>query len=450
MKKKKISVFLEKKVIKLLFLGFSSGLPILLVFSTLSVWLHKAGISRSTVTLFSWAGFAYAFKYLWSPLVDNFKIPLFEKLGHRRSWLLFSQIMILFSLIATALTDPSINIYLTGAAITFLAIFSATQDIVIDAYRIESAPQNYQGPLSSMYIAGYRLAMLVGGAGSLWLAAYFGVETYNQSVWMIVYIVMGSFMFIGILTTLLSSEPKIKRDLLDKGKNHTRFLLVILFSVISFIFLYSKIENPFETEEVIIGTDLGVWKTTNFLSSASPTWSQSYNGMTDVRVNDLQYRGASASDNRVVASTYGEGIYIGTFKATADVISPTVTLSQNHPDLIVSDYDTVRITATFDEAMASSPTISISSGLATNTAMTSSTTSVWYYDWNVPDGIDLSFAATATVSGTDLAGNGYSGTDSITFTVDNTPSKIYSVSVNTSNTLASYFIRFNGALIFKS
>ena len=158
--------------------------------------------------------------------------------------------------------------------------------------------------------------------------------------------------------------------------------------------------------------------------------------MTDVRVNDLQYRGASASDNRVVASTYGEGIYIGTFKATADVISPTVTLSQNHPDLIVSDYDTVRITATFDEAMASSPTISISSGLATNTAMTSSTTSVWYYDWNVPDGIDLSFAATATVSGTDLAGNGYSGTDSITFTVDNTPSKIYSVSVNTSNTLA--------------
>ncbi|MDG2147733.1 MAG: thrombospondin type 3 repeat-containing protein, partial [Flavobacteriaceae bacterium] len=200
--------------------------------------------------------------------------------------------------------------------------------------------------------------------------------------------------------------------------------------------VWAILQNPFETEEVIIGTDLGVWKTTNFLSSASPTWSQSYNGMNDIRVNDLQYRGASASDNRVVASTYGEGIYIGTFKATADVISPTVSLSQNHPDLIVSDYDTVRITATFDEAMASSPTISISSGLATNTAMTSSTTSVWYYDWNVPDGIDLSFAATATVSGTDLAGNAYSGSESITFTVDNTPSKIYSVSVNTSNTLA--------------
>ena len=96
------------------------------------------------------------------------------------------------------------------------------------------------------------------------------------------------------------------------------------------------------------------------------------------------------------------------------MISPTVTLSQNHPDLIVSDYDTVRITAAFSEAMSSTPTLNISSSLVTNTAMTASTTSVWYYDWNVPDGVDLSFAATATVSGTDLAGNGYSGTDSIT------------------------------------
>ena len=251
MNKKKISVFFEKKVLKLLFLGFSSGLPILLVFSTLSVWLHKAGIDRSTVTLFSWAGFAYAFKYLWSPLVDNFKIPFFNKLGHRRSWLLFSQIMILFSLFATALTDPANNLFLTAAAITSLAIFSATQDIVIDAYRIESAPQKYQGPLSSMYIAGYRLAMLVGGAGSLWLASYLGVDTYEQSVWMIVYISMGILMFLGILTTLLSSEPNIKRINFSKNNQHTKFLLVILFAIISFILLYSQIENPFSSEDIL-------------------------------------------------------------------------------------------------------------------------------------------------------------------------------------------------------
>ena len=251
MNKKKTSIFLKKKVLKLLFLGFSSGLPILLVFSTLSVWLHKAGINRSTVTLFSWAGFAYAFKYLWSPLVDNFKIPFLEKLGHRRSWLLFSQIMIILSLVATALTDPSDNIFLTAMAITSLAIFSATQDIVIDAYRIESAPQSYQGPLSSMYIAGYRLAMLVGGAGSLWLASYLGTETYKQSVWMIVYISMGFFMSIGILTTLLSSEPNLKRNNLTKSNQHARFLLTILFAIISFIFLYSQIENPFGAEDIL-------------------------------------------------------------------------------------------------------------------------------------------------------------------------------------------------------
>ena len=96
---KKISIFFEKKPLKMICLGFSSGLPILLVFSTLSVWLVKAGISRSTVTLFSWAGFAYAFKYLWSPLVDNYKLPLLKKFGHRRSWLLISQFLIIIALI---------------------------------------------------------------------------------------------------------------------------------------------------------------------------------------------------------------------------------------------------------------------------------------------------------------------------------------------------------------
>ena len=106
MKNKNISIFFDPKIIKMLFLGFSSGLPILLIFSTLSVWLVKAGIDRSTITLFSWAGFAYAFKYLWSPIVDNFKIPFFQKLGHRRSWLLFAQLMIVLSLVATSFTDP--------------------------------------------------------------------------------------------------------------------------------------------------------------------------------------------------------------------------------------------------------------------------------------------------------------------------------------------------------
>ena len=191
-KEKNILIFFEKKSLKMLLLGFSAGLPILLVFSTLSVWLVKAGVSRSTVTLFSWAGFAYAFKYLWSPLVDNLKLPLSKKFGHRKSWLLFSQIMIVISLIFTALTDPSQTLVFTAIGITFVAFSSATQDILIDAFRIESAPQKFQGVLSSMYIAGYRIAMLTSGAGSLWLASYLGTEIYKVEVWQIVYFCMSS------------------------------------------------------------------------------------------------------------------------------------------------------------------------------------------------------------------------------------------------------------------
>ncbi len=174
--KKDLSIFLNSKCLKIFFLGFSSGLPILLVFSTLSVWLVKAGIERSTVTLFSWAGFAYAFKYLWSPIVDNFELPVFSKLGHRRGWLLFSQLLIMIFIIIVAFTNPNENIIYTAISISFLAFFSATQDISVDAFRIESAPKNMQGPLSSMYIAGYRISMIVSGARSLWLASYFGAK----------------------------------------------------------------------------------------------------------------------------------------------------------------------------------------------------------------------------------------------------------------------------------
>ena len=245
-----INIFFREKPLKMICLGFSSGLPILLVFSTLSVWLVQAGINRSTVTLFSWAGFAYAFKYLWSPLVDNYKLPFLTKLGHRRSWLLISQILIIIALILTAFTDPQNNLFYTALFITLLAFFSATQDILIDAFRIESAPQSFQGPMSSMYIAGYRIAMLVAGAGSLWLAALFGTEIYNQDVWKKVYLIMSTFMFIGIFATMSSNEPKIRKNL--KKDSHLKFLLALFFSVIGFIFLYSIIDNPYDKKDIFL------------------------------------------------------------------------------------------------------------------------------------------------------------------------------------------------------
>ena len=245
---KKIGIFFEPKPLKMICLGFSSGLPILLVFSTLSVWLVKAGISRSTVTLFSWAGFAYAFKYLWSPLVDNYKLPILKKFGHRRSWLLLSQFLIIVALILTAFTDPKESLFFTALFITILAFFSATQDILIDAFRIESAPQSLQGPLSSMYIAGYRVAMLVAGAGSLWLASFFGTEIYDQNVWKKVYLIMSIFMLVGVFATIISDEPKLKRNF--NYDNHIKFLVTVLIAVLGFIFLYSIINNPFGKNEV--------------------------------------------------------------------------------------------------------------------------------------------------------------------------------------------------------
>ena len=243
--------FFTEKPLKMIMLGFSSGLPILLVFSTLSVWLTKAGIERSTVTLFSWAGFAYAFKFLWSPLVDKISIPFFSSMGHRRSWLILTQCLIIFSLILTSTNDPQNNIYITAVCITLVAFFSATQDIIIDAYRIESVDQKLQGSLSSTYIAGYRIGMLVGGAGSLWLASFWGADVYEHSVWRKVYLTMSLFMFIGIIANLVSHESRHKRVYSNKKNLHIKFFINILISVIIFVFIYSNLINPFNDKNLL-------------------------------------------------------------------------------------------------------------------------------------------------------------------------------------------------------
>ncbi len=244
--------FFKEKPLKMLLFGFSSGLPILLVFSTLSVWLSKAGIERSTITLFSWAGFAYAFKYLWSPIIDKFSLPIFKKFGHRRSWLLLVQFLIIFSLILTSFTDPQKNLYATAFFIVLLAFFSASQDIIIDAFRIESVSQSKQGYLSSMYIAGYRVGMLVSGAGSLWLASYFGSDNYDQIVWQKVYCIMALFMAVGIFANLTSNEPKVKKNLFKKTNNHLIFFLSIIFTIIIFIYLYSNISFSVKDNNLLI------------------------------------------------------------------------------------------------------------------------------------------------------------------------------------------------------
>jgi len=161
----------------MLFLGFSAGLPLLLIFSSLSLWLREAGVERSVVTLFSWAALGYSFKFVWAPLVDALRLPLLARLGRRRSWMLLSQLLIIAAIVCMALQDP-----LEGArALAYMSVFAvmlgfsaATQDIVIDAYRIESAAPNLQALMSSTYICGYRIGMLTAGAGALFLASYYG------------------------------------------------------------------------------------------------------------------------------------------------------------------------------------------------------------------------------------------------------------------------------------
>jgi len=207
-------VYIERRVITLFFLGFSSGLPILLVFSTLSFWLREAGVSRASIGFFSWIALAYAFKWVWSPFVDSLTLPILTKaLGRRRSWLFLSQTAIILSLVGMAISDPQQNLVMFAIFAVIVAYSSATQDIVIDAYRIESASENLQAAMAASYMMGYRLAMIMAGAGSLAIAAWASkTDAYELSAWSTSYWVMAGCMGVGLITTCLCHEPKYVPD----------------------------------------------------------------------------------------------------------------------------------------------------------------------------------------------------------------------------------------------
>ena len=204
-----LRVYLHPRAITLLFLGFSSGLPLLLVFGTLSFWLREAGIERSLITYLSWVGLAYGFKWLWAPLVDQLKLPILSRLfGRRRSWLLLSQVCLIGGLASIAFSDPQQNLQMMALLALAIAFSSATQDIVIDAYRIESAGERLQAAMAATYMAGYRIAMITAGAGALAIAAWASpTEDYSQQAWQISYLCMAALMSVGLITALIISEP---------------------------------------------------------------------------------------------------------------------------------------------------------------------------------------------------------------------------------------------------
>ncbi|MCE7504791.1 MFS transporter [Polynucleobacter sp. IMCC30063] len=209
----------------MLFLGFSAGLPLLLILGTLSFWLREAGIDRSTIGYLTWVGLIYAFKWVWAPLVDRLRIPFLTKwFGRRRSWLLFAQALIILGLLGMASIDPKVALNPIVWCALLVAFGSATQDIALDAFRIESADSNHQAALAATYQTGYRLALIWAGAGVLWLAARVETDSgsYDVSAWQFAYLCMAASISVGVITTLFSQEPA--QVLLPQARNAKAWL----------------------------------------------------------------------------------------------------------------------------------------------------------------------------------------------------------------------------------
>ncbi len=196
-------IFTDQRLALMLAFGFSAGLPLLLVFSTQSAWLREIGVDRAEIGMMSWVAFAYAFKFLWAPIVDGYDVPLVSRwLGRRRGWMMLAQICVAIGLAGIAFGDPKRSLEWTIYSALFTAFASATQDIVIDGWRIDAAPADMQGMMGATYQLGYRLAILTAGAGALYIADFVN--------WMAAYLAMASLMAVGVAACLLS--PRIDKQ----------------------------------------------------------------------------------------------------------------------------------------------------------------------------------------------------------------------------------------------
>jgi PAT family beta-lactamase induction signal transducer AmpG len=200
--RRSVAAYTDRRVLQVMALGFASGLPLLLTYSTLSAWLATAGVRRAAIGAFALVGAPYAFKFLWSPLIDRLPPPL--PLGRRRGWGITIQILLIGAIIALGSLNPQRNLALMGALALLVAFLSASQDIVIDAWRVEILKLNLQGPGAAMIQTGYRLAMLVSGAGSLLIAARAG--------WFAAYATMAALLGVGMLVFLFGPEPKVATE----------------------------------------------------------------------------------------------------------------------------------------------------------------------------------------------------------------------------------------------
>jgi PAT family beta-lactamase induction signal transducer AmpG len=253
----------DRRVLAMLFLGFSAGIPLLLIFSSLSLWLREAGVERNAVTFFSWAALGYSFKFIWAPLVDRIPLPwLTRRYGRRRGWLLLSQFAVITAIVLMAAVDPASggnSLMLMALAAVMLGFSAATQDICIDAFRIESAPPAMQGMLSAAYIAGYRIGMVTSGAGALFLAAAFmsSMGDYSYSAWRLTYLIMAATMLIGVATTLAVREPVVERNNAVgsyRAADYARLVLVFVLAAMAFAgFFFLSADAIAATKETLGG-----------------------------------------------------------------------------------------------------------------------------------------------------------------------------------------------------
>jgi MFS transporter, PAT family, beta-lactamase induction signal transducer AmpG len=205
-----LAVYLKPRVLIVLFLGFSSGLPLALSGTTLLVWMRESGVDLGTIGLFALVGTPYTIKFLWAPLTDALDVPLLSRwLGRRRGWLVFTQILLMAAIIFLASCNPAVAPGLVALGALLVATASATQDIVVDAFRVESLPENEQAAGMASYVAAYRIGMLVSTAGALFMVSGFQASGFDrQAAWHWGYVVMGALVLIGTATALIATEPE--------------------------------------------------------------------------------------------------------------------------------------------------------------------------------------------------------------------------------------------------
>ncbi len=215
----KFKVYFSKNLLITLFLGLSSGLPLALVFSTLSLWLKDFNIAYRTIGAFSLIRLPYSFKWLWAPVVENFNLPILDKLGKRRGWAIFSQLSLILSIIFISMLNPNDNLKLMALVAFLISFFSATQDIVLDAFRVELFAKTTKDEVNgaTVYVLGYRIGMIISSAGAIGLASFYS--------WNVVYFIVGLFLLLGIIGVLLADEPEVN-DKNGDNKNVIRYALI--------------------------------------------------------------------------------------------------------------------------------------------------------------------------------------------------------------------------------